>query len=106
MLVAPLVLGAMLLAPPTEADPSELAELGPVQAEAAEGIDESESPESDSAAPSAATHGLLDIRVYERGTRDGLGGASLFLDGSPEAIAETDERGRVEVWIANGSNNG
>lgn len=91
MLVGPLVLGALLLAPPS-------------------------SPSTDSAAQplaipgDATTHGLARIRVRVRGRRDPVAHAKLLslaepeLPDSADAIEppETDEHGVTSIWLPAG----
>lgn len=93
-MLAALVLGASLLAPPHQfaAPPSERA-------------DDDQGQASPDTAPelSAATHGHVELRAFERGTRDPLAGASVFVDDRDEPIAETDEAGRAQTWLEPGA---
>lgn len=84
MLGAALLLGCLMLGPPSPVpDPEEPAAIEP--------------------APSLETHGLLEVRVRVRGRRDSVAGARLIDTAEPEAPAiETDDRGIAQLWLTPG----
>ncbi len=101
MLLARACLGGLLLAPP-----------GAGAGEVGEGEQQPEAPvvESEPEQPSARTHGLVRVRVGVRGRRDPVARARVLAIDGPNTqpstdtteARETDDAGRLELWLLPG----
>ncbi len=80
-----LLLGCLLLGPPSDPPPAEPA---PEPAPTTE--------------PEPETHGQLEVRVRVRGRRDAVVGARLIADATESEPAETDERGIAQLRLPPG----